>query len=167
VNGNVYQFFVTTDAEILTIEQVRITGPDGITPLNSLYNNSFGNSLNAEPASPALITFAPALAVDSWVSTPGFTSRVGADLPGDGQTTFFFLSNAGPQTNFMFAQLTMPSATRFSFTGVVNIASQGGNFGAPFFFSNLPEPTSATVAALGLAGFGVASRRIRSHNCPR
>jgi hypothetical protein len=159
LNGDVWQFQVTTDGDILSIGNVLIAIPAGAT----LYNHPFGDSANANPGNPALIAVFPSLDVDSWITTPGVTTRLGADLPGDGITTFGDLTNDGPQSNFIFAQLTVPHGVRFSFFGVVSIASSttGSEFTRPFAFVPAlePEPTTFCMAGLSFIGFIATSRR--------
>jgi hypothetical protein len=161
-DGKVNMFFVTTDTDILSVGNVKITLPNGVT----LYNNTFGDGGNAEPGNSALIPTFPSLGVDSWVTTPGTTSRLGADLPGDGTTTFGDLTNDGPQSNFKFAQLTMgalPQGQKGTFTGVVSIASTvtpGSSVDVPFNFTiGVPEPATLGLAGMSIVGLLAASRR--------
>jgi len=161
-DGDVYQFLVNTDGDILSINQVQITLQGGA----SLYQNTFGDAGNAEPGNPALIAVSPSLAVDSWITTPGVpTSRLGADLPGDGQTTFGDLTNNGAQTNFMFAQLTVPNGAQGTFTGRISIASTatpGEAFVQPFSFTlGIPEPSTVVMGGMGLIGIVAAGLRRR------
>jgi MYXO-CTERM domain-containing protein len=69
------------------------------------------------------------------------------------------LTNEGAQTNFVFAQITVPHNTKGTFTGRISIAGTqpGTIFDQPFSF-NIPEPASALMAAFGLLG-AVALRR--------
>jgi hypothetical protein len=160
-DGDVYQFLVTTDGDILSINQVQITLANGAT----LFNNAFGDAANAEPGNPALVAAFPSLGVDSWITTPGTTARLGANLPGDGQTTFGDLTNDGPQSGFMFAQLTVPNNTVGTFTGRVSIASTatpGESFVQPFSFQfGIPEPSTVVMAGMGLIGIVAAGLRRR------
>jgi hypothetical protein len=157
LNGDVYQFAVTTDADILSVNQVLISLSGGAT----LYHNAFGDAANANEGQPALIPVFPALGVDSWINTPGNTVRLGADLPGDGVTTFGDLQNDGPVTNFIFAQLTVPEGTQGSFSGRISIPSTnnpGAIFNQPFSFQFIPEPSAFVMAGVGMAGALAAGR---------
>jgi hypothetical protein len=157
--GLVYRFYVTTDADILGIEQVILYGR-GLQPLTGLYNNAFGAMSNAEPGDPAFAAISPAIAADSWITTPGFTFRFGPNLPGDGTTTFADSTNDGPVHDFQFAQFTLPATTLFGFSGRIAIASDsGGPFIQAFHFPIWPEPSSLVMA--GLAALGVVTVRRR------
>jgi hypothetical protein len=146
INGDVWQFKATTDGDILSVNNVLIT--IHFPAVATLYNHPFGDPSNAEPGNPALIAVFPSLDVDSWITTPGATVRLGPDLPGDGTTTFGDLTSDGPQSEFIFAQLTFPHGTVFDFAGRVSIASQtqGNVFSQSFHFSNVPEPAACWLA---------------------
>jgi hypothetical protein len=155
--GWVHQFFVTTDADILVIDEVRIF-TFGNEPLTNMFNSGPPFASNSDPPNPIFVSLWPALGADSWVTTPGITARAGADLPGDGSTAFFDTSNDGPQTNFQFAQITVPEGTLFGFSGRITIAStlsSGTPYTVPFYFPIWPEPSSLTIA--GLASLGLVS----------
>jgi hypothetical protein len=157
--GKVFQWRVTTDGDILSINNVKITLDPGV----SLYNNTFGDASNANPGNPALVLAFPPLAADSWITTPSpTTSRLGPDLPGDGTTTFGDTSNDGAQTNFVFAQLTVPQGAKGKFQGRVSIAGGGGTtvFSQEFDLPiGVPEPTTVALAGMGLIGFVALRRR--------
>lgn len=158
-NGDVYTFRVTTDSDIVSVNQVAITFSQG----GPLFNNTFGDGSNAAPPNPALVGAFPSLGADSYIDTPGTpTSRLGADLPGDGATTFGDLTNDGAQSNFVFAQLTVPFGTVGKFNGRISIAdttSPGNAFVVPFSLDiGIPEPSTMVMAGLGLIG-AVALRR--------
>ena len=159
-DGDVYEFRVTTDGDILSIFGVQVSLNGGAT----LYNNAFGDAGNANPPNPALVVAFPALSADSWVTTPAAVSnRLGPDLPGDGaNTTFADLTSDGPQNNFLFASLTVPAGTQGIFKGNVSIlGSNGSPFDQAFSFNlGIPEPASIAMAGMGLIGMiGVARRR--------
>jgi hypothetical protein len=162
LNGHVYQFVATTDGDIVGVFDVRVTDAIG-NPHPNLYQHPIGT--NTGPLDPAFFPVFPALAVDTWVDTPGITSRLGADLPGDGTTTFFDVDNNGPQTSFMFAQLTLPSFEAFVFRGTLAIESTtnpGTVYREEFFFSNLiPEPTTQVLASLSL----ITAIALRRRHC--
>ena len=153
--GVVFNLYVTTDGDILSINRIQITPPTG----DALYQNAFGT--NTAPGNPALIPTFPSLGADSWITTPGQnTSLLGADLPGDGNSTFGDLTNDGEANNFLFGQLTVPAdAIGGEITGRVSIVGgNGGVFDAPFSVilggtSNVPEPS--TFALLGVALLGM------------
>jgi hypothetical protein len=160
--GGVYQFRVTTDGDILSVNNIQITLEGGAT----LFNNTFGDASNANPPAPGLEAAFPSILADSWITTPASTtSRLGPDLPGDGTTTFGDTVDSGPQNNFMFAQLTVPAGTVGRFTGRVSIAADGGAsvFDQPFDLAIgevIPEPGSALLASMSLLGFAALRRRM-------
>jgi hypothetical protein len=162
-NGDVYQFRVTTDGDILSVNQVQIVLQGGV----SLYNHPFGDPANAEPGHPGLVALFPSLAADSWITTPGLTQRLGADLPGDGQTAYGDLTDDGPQQDFIFAQLTLPDSGLFRFTARITIASKdnpGEAFVVPYSFApflDVPEPSTAILAGAGLVGLAAVAIRKR------
>jgi hypothetical protein len=163
LNGDVYQFMVTTDADILSVNQVRIY--DFLTgqPLTLYHHPLVGVQfpVGSEP-------IFPGLSADSFIVTPGPTLLLGADLPGDGQTTFGDLTNDGPVDHYIFAQLTVPVGTQLGFSGGISIASvdnPGEVFRKAFQFVPVPEPSSLLVAAAAIAGGTALSRRARRSEC--
>ncbi len=155
-NGVTGMFSVTTDGDILSVNNVMIELPAGV----SLYNNTtFGS--NVEPPNPALIPIARDLEADSWISTPGATSLLGPDFPGDGTSTWGDLVDSGPQSNFKFATLSMPAQAKGWFNFRVSIAdptAEGGIYTESFRLA-IPEPASAGL--LGMSLLGLASLRRR------
>jgi hypothetical protein len=156
-----YQFLATTDGDILSIDNIEIT----TAPPTALYQHPFGDPSNANPPTLGLDAVFPSIVSDSWFDTPGASSRLGPDLPGDGTTTFGDLSNDGPQADFIFAQLTFPLPVSWSVSGRVSIAGGGGTtvYNQPFNFVFVPEPASASVAAIGLSAYCMRSRRGRNN----
>lgn len=164
-DGRVFEFRVTTDGDILSINTLQLTLGTGV----QLYNHSFGEADEANPPNPALVGLFPALAADSWIDTPGPTSLLGVKFPGDGvNTTYGDLTNDGPQQDFLFARITLSPAIESvvaRFRGFVSIAGGGGStvYSQPFDFvtpldpfpPDVPEPSTAALlsGAAGVIGF--------------
>jgi hypothetical protein len=165
LQSRILMYFVTTDADILSVNQVLVTFTGGA----SLYQVAAPFGSNTEPPHPAFVALNASLAADSWISTPGATSRLGGDLPGDGTGSWGDLTNDGPQNNFHFATLTIPSfasGARAIFSGRISLAGSNGpepkvfTLGAPQPpYPTLPEPGAATLIAIGLLGLGAFRRR--------
>jgi hypothetical protein len=150
--GQVHKFVVTSDADILSVNQVLITGP-------ALFQVAPPFGSNTEPPDPAFVGLNRALEADSWISTPGATSRLGPDMPGDGTSTWGDLTNDGAQGNFLFATLTIPPQTFGRFQGRISLAGAEGPEVFPFDFPlGIPEPGTFAMAGMGLIGF-IAMRR--------
>jgi hypothetical protein len=127
--GDVWKFFVTTDADILSVNRVLIssTAP--------LYQEAPPFGSNVEPPAPEFVALLPSLSADSWISTPGPTQLLGPDMPGDGDLSLWGdLTNDGPQDHFQFAQLTFPAATFFTFRFGITLAGTNGPENFPQFF---------------------------------
>lgn len=151
--GSVTQFFATTDADILALNFVRV---ETDAPL---YQNPFGTPGSAPNA--LLVPTFPALAVDSFITTPGDTSVLGGGLPADGDDTFGDTSDDGPQNAFLIAQFTLPQGARGTFSGQLDIVGSTGVFSQEFALPiAIPEP--ATLGLLSLALVGVVASRRRS-----
>jgi len=126
--GTVYEFFATTDGDILAINFVNTTLNGG-----DFYQNTFG--VPGAAPNPALVAaFAP-LAADSYITTPGGTSILGGGLPADGDDTFGDTEDNGPQANFKFGQLTIPAGATGSFSGQFDIVGSSGVFSQQFDFA--------------------------------
>lgn len=149
--GTVYEFFATTDGDILSIGNVT-TGA-------SFYNDPLGD--DTQESAFANIPGFERLQVDSWLTTPGSaTSILGGDgaLPADGSESWVDLSDEGPQTNFLFARLTLPTDMSGIFSGQVTIAGATVPFSQQFdFLLGGDGPTNAppevTDLFPGEAGF--------------
>jgi hypothetical protein len=147
----VYDFFVNTDSDILSIDNVVITGGGA-----GLYQNPTGSDV--EPPIPAFVAVFPALGADSWISTPGGTSTAGGGFAND-NSSWFDTTNDGAQANFQFARLT--TSVKGTFSGRVNtLGSQGEVINTPFSLPiGVPEPATLGLAGMSLVGLLAASRR--------
>ena len=146
-NGHVANFLVTTDADILSVGKVLIEVEGGeIYDVCSLSCTGFGTP----PLFPFIFT--PRETADSWVTTPGSTSLLGAGLPGDGETTTLGdLTNDGAQNFFQFARITIPESATGNFSGRVTVAGSTGPENFPFSFPlGIPEPSSLLLIGIGL-----------------
>ena len=114
---------------------------------------------NTTPPDPLFLELNPALEADSWVTTPGMTNLLGADLPGDGGTTFGDLSNDGPQEMFHFMRLGVPTGTFAWVSGVVTIAGDSGPESFDFRYAQcIPEPSSIVLLSIA-SGLCVLRKR--------
>ncbi len=146
---DLYSFSATTDGDILSVNNVQLILEQGVSPYQ--VPPPFGS--NVEPPPPAFIAIVPNLRVDSWITTPGATTLLGADLPGDGASTWGDLSNDGPQTNFKFAQLGLPRGASLAGSFRISIADPTNTETGIYTesFQILPaEPTASAIAAIGL-----------------
>jgi hypothetical protein len=157
----VFDFFLTTDGDILSISDVVIT-LNGTTNGSRLYQNALNGDV--EPPSPAFVAVFPALGVDSWISTPGGTSGAGGGFA-NANSAWFDSDNNGPQNNFHFAGLTTSDNGSFAF--LINIPSDDGqsvvNF--PFDFAivtpvalHFNSPIASTLADVNGQGTGFTHR---------
>jgi hypothetical protein len=174
---SVFRFYATTDADIISIENVRIDMLPGYSPLFQVAP-PFGR--NTEPPSPAFIAINRALEVDSWISTPGPTTLTGADMPGDGTGAWSDETDDGPQTDFPFATLTLPPRVHndawgsyFKFRGRFALAGPGGPEYFPFLLGDwdqtiAPEPSGGILCAGGMAALALSRRwRTAKRSVPR
>jgi len=150
-SGTVYEFFVDTDGDILSIGNVSIDAP--------IYNDAFGLDTGESPfvGTP---TF-ERLQVDSWISTPGVnTAILGDGFPASGSSNWSDLSDEGAQAAFQFARLTVPDGFIGTFSGQVTIAGSVGPFSQQFSLPlGIPEPTTMALGLLGLVGVAFGRRR--------
>jgi hypothetical protein len=152
----VIKFFLTSNADIVSINNVVIT-TDGGTIFQ--VPPPFGS--NVEPPGPLSVSANPELEADSWITTPGATSLLGPDMPGDGTSTWSDLTDDGPQTNFHFAQITVPGHGGVSFRGRVALNDSGNIENVEFNLVRFPEPSSMVLLALGSLNLLGAARRRR------
>jgi hypothetical protein len=151
-NSSISKFYVTTDADILSVHQVQVTLYGG-----QLYQVPPPFGSDTEAPDPAFLALNRALEADSWITTPGATSRLGggSGFPGDGTATWGDLTNDGPQTNFQFAQFTVvPGFGCGMFTARISVAGSVGPEILTFetYFPSLcPEPPSCALLALAAA----------------
>jgi hypothetical protein len=153
-NSRIHEFILTSDADILQIDQVVITS-------GGIYNTPTpqGGS-NVEPPSALFEMLVPQLGADTWISTPGATSIAGndADPFGTSNNSWFDTSNDGAASNFMFARITTSGPGTFS--GRVQVAGSAGPENFAFSFSlNIPEPASMGMMAAGALGLAAFRRR--------
>ena len=152
----IFEFFVTSDADVLSVDNVEITG--------SLFQVPFGSDV--EPPLPAFLPVFPHLSADSWITTPGATSVAGGGFANP-LSAWFDVSNDGPVSDFMFARLTVPTAEKldFTFRGRMSVAGDTGVENFRFFFLvAIPEPSAALMTAVALA---IGAFRWRSPSPPR
>ena len=150
--GIVYQHYVTTDADILSINSVETDVISG-----TIYDHPL--SQPGEAPHPGFFDFFPSMSADSYVTSPGETIVLGGGLPADGEVTFGDVSDEGPQADFLFAQLTFPDGGGVSFSGRVSIAGSGGVFSAPFSFLDFPIVQHAYLDSYPTDGSEVAVDR--------
>jgi hypothetical protein len=154
-NSRIHEFIVTSDADILQIDQVVITA-------GGIYNVPApeGGS-NVEPPSALFETLVPKLGADTWISTPGATSIAGNDVDpfGTPNNSWFDTSSDGAVTSFMFARITTSGPGTFS--GRVQVAGSAGpeNFAFSFPINIIPEPASMGMMAAGALGLAAFRRR--------
>ena len=143
IGHKVHEFLVTTDADILSINEVVFEG------FTSFYQNPLGSQ--AEPPLTAFVVLFPALGADTWINTPGVTSIAGdaANPFVTSNNAWFDTSNDGPQNHFMFAQLTTPDDLPLKrFSGRVSLAGATGPEAFEFeFLIGVPEPATMTLGA--------------------
>lgn len=153
----VLMLFVTTDRDIISVNNLKVDIFDG-----ELFQVPPPFGSDTSPPNPVFLSIRPALAADSWVTTPGSgTFLLGPPLPGDGTTTFGDLTNDGPVTDFQFAQFTLPALSFAEISGRISVSQDAEVINKTFFFYYTldPEPSSAVLAALGVVGAAWTGRR--------
>jgi hypothetical protein len=164
--------FLTSDADIVSISDVRVNFPNGGT----LFQVAPPLGSNTEPPDPAFIAIRPRLESDSWLSTPGVTALTGTDLPGDGTGAWSDVTDDGPQSAFHWGRLGTPNLeSSFEFTGRIDLAGPNGPEGRWFRIDGLtgevsvPESDGWLIAVGMFAGLRLArsprrAMRLRSHD---
>jgi hypothetical protein len=143
----VHQFFVTTDAntDILSVNQLVFNFDMAI------YQHDVG--VDNEPPNPLVFPAFPSMSADSYITTPGITA-VGVPDDGDPPFTngsiFFDTTNNGQQTNFLFAQLTLPALASGTFSGRVTVEGPVNTLtDYPFSFTITAVPEASAFLLLG------------------
>lgn len=155
--ADVYRMYLTSDADVVSINNVMVSLDGGV----DLYQVGPPFGSNTAAPDPAFIAFNRALEVDSFITTPGSTSLLGADLPGDGGSTWGDLSDNGAQTDFLFATMTMAGGTQGTFTGRIALNDAGTPVNFPFEITfGVPEPATFVLAGMGVLGLVAARRRM-------
>lgn len=149
--SRVYDFFLSSDADIVSLA----SGSTSLVGSQFIYNNAAGS--DTAPPNPLFLEVFPALAADSWITTPGTTFRDTCPFDSCATRLWMDTTDDGPQTNFQFARRT--SASPFVFEGVVTVAGPTGPEAFPFAFSIVPEPSALLVLGLGLTSLLINRRR--------
>ena len=162
--GHVADFFVTTDADILSYRRVQLTQfPDG-RPAN-LFDVAPPFGSNIAPPPSEYIALNRSLEFDSWVTTPGSTSwvvppniDVGPWYPG---AVYEDQTDDGPQNMFHFARLAFLPGNAGLFSGEIVVSGETGPESFPFSFPiGVPEPSGLALACLGVIWFGFSSSNV-------
>jgi hypothetical protein len=133
LGGYVSDFFVDTDSDILSFNQIGVTAP--------LYQHSLGR--DDGPVNDAMLPMSAALSADSYITTPGPTVMLGGGF-GDKNALWGDLTNGGPQHNFHFARLTASQPGEFS--GNVTVRGYSDPVYVPFKFALPASAADADIA---------------------
>lgn len=136
-DATVYDFFATTESDILLIAFDKLQ-----TDANaSMFNHRMDTEeTDSDPPLDALIDLYPALAYDSYATTPGDTSEVdvgnaagltrdlqgASDVDDDDELILFDTSDDGPQNMFQFARFTLVGGDFIGFDGRISTATPPG-----------------------------------------
>jgi hypothetical protein len=137
VGSFVHQFSVTTTTDIIQFDEL-IFAFDTM----ALYQFDAIVDVDTEAPSSGLVAAFPSAGADSYLTTPGLTGVAGnPSEPFTNGNGFFDSSNDGPQSNFRFAQLTLPGLASGTFSGLIRVRSDDG-------LSVVTEPFSFTITAV-------------------
>lgn len=148
--GLIFDLFVTTDADILSVDQVLVDLSGG-----SLFQVDPPFGSDAAPPSPEFIALNRALEAHSWITTPGSTSFLGPGLDmADGTSVFGDLTDDGAVTDFQIGRFTVPAGTTGTISGRVSVAGVDGPESFPFspiipHIDIFPSPAPGTPLDLG------------------
>lgn len=135
--GVVNQLFVTSTVDILSVSRIGLLGA-------GLFHDPLGSDL--APPAVELAAISPGVAADSFITTPGDTLILGGGFAAAGADSVWGdLSDDGPQTDFLFAQLTVDQMADFS--GQMSLRGNGWPVDVPVNFT-LPG-TAAELELLG------------------
>jgi hypothetical protein len=159
--SEIVNFFLTSDADILSISFVHAQG-------GPLYNYA-----GDFPPPSLIVPLPPPFTADSWIrlAPTGRATVLGVDLPGDGTdySTWGDTVNTpmAALVNFNFAQLTFLPGSTWRFSGIVNVSGATGPEAYPFDFREVPEPLGALLATCGFLGLQALQRRANAWNRQR
>ncbi|RIK77972.1 MAG: hypothetical protein DCC67_12075 [Planctomycetota bacterium] len=157
--GVVNDFFVTSATDIIGIRDVEVHG--------AIYQSRYGVDYRAPSAK--LLKHLPGISADSFLTTPGQPYVVGsyANSLSHADTIWYDYDTSRPQTDFLFARLTVAEAGRFA--GTMAVAGPSGPVYVPFDFelsagsldsspnrmralaAAAPEPHAGLLLAIGLS----------------
>ena len=162
VDATTFDLFVDTPGDILLIDFQMDLHAGSIWQEPD--NRGYGVNLNSNnrPPDPAAFSNWPALAADTWLTTPGSTA-VADDAPflGPAQATHFDTDQNGAQTDFQFARITLVGDYEAQFTGSIQVASSPRPITQPFSFAmfKVPEPSGLGMLLTALLVGSATMRR--------
>ncbi len=151
--GYVYEFFLDSDSDILSIFDINVNLTSG-----TIYNETSFGSDNAAP-NPLLVPSFPQVGVDTFVTTPGSsTVELGTTKTSTSWTgTWGDVTNDGPQSGFRFAQFSVSADVAGTYKFDIGYAGETGPEEVTLEGNFIPEP--ASMALLGLGGLALIRRR--------